>query len=80
MNKVQLCSSFNILSRGYIFLWKKKKPLYLRGTFVANDLCPIWKRVEKDWRNCFVNLLNRGLGGNLGLDFLFLDIISTFAL
>lgn len=31
----------------------------------------IWKRVEKDWRNCFVNLLNRGLGGNLDLDFLF---------
>lgn len=35
----------------------------------------IWKRVERDWRNCFVNLLNRGLGGNSGLDFLFVDIM-----
>lgn len=31
----------------------------------------IWKRVEKDWRNCFVNLLYRSLGVNLDSDFLF---------
>ena len=31
----------------------------------------IWKRVKSVGVNCFVNLLNRGLGVNLGLDFLF---------
>ena len=53
---------------------EKEKLLSLRGTFVAMIYALIWKRVEKDWRNCFVNLLYRGLGGNLGLDFSFLSI------
>ena len=30
-----------------IFLWKKKKSLYLRGTFVANDLCPYLEKGRK---------------------------------
>ena len=63
-----------------IFLWEKKKSLSLRGTFVANDLCPYMEKGRKNWRNCFVNLLYRSLGVNLDSVFLFVDIISTFAL
>ncbi len=63
-----------------IFLWKKKKPLYLRGTFVANDLCPYLEKGRKGLAKLLCEFANRGLGGNLGLDFLFFDIISTFAL
>ena len=64
-----------------IFLWKKKKSLYLRGTFVANDLCPYLEKGRKGLANCFVNLLYRGLGVNLGLDFLFVgkEKIAMFA-
>ena len=41
----------------------------------------IWKRVEKDWRKLLCEFANRGLGVNLGLDFLFVgkEKIAMFA-
>lgn len=52
------------------FWWKKKNPYICGGTFVANDLCPYLEKGRKT-ANCFVNLLNRGLGVNLDSDFSF---------
>ena len=64
-----------------IFLVEKEKtPIFAGVLLLLMIYALIWKRVEKDWRKLLCEFANRGLGGNLGLDFLFLDIFSIFAL
>ena len=58
-----------------IFFGGKRKNPYICGVLLLLMIYAlIWKRVEKDWRNCFVNLLYRGLGVNFDLDFSFFPI------